>query len=530
MNKLNRLPVTFTKTGEVDGKDIRFISVTIDVLHTGENRNGSVFDKETVDAAAESIKNTPILGYIEKDRAGEIDFKGHEHKLVMDDEGIKYVYAGSAYGVIPESCNPRWVTKQDDKGIEREYFCVDGLLWTKFDDACDIFRRDSKKNHSMEITQIKGYVNEAGHYTVTSFLFDGCCILSTTDPKIRPAMDGSEIAVNFSADTIAGQVKKMLDEYTALKSSQSSKEAEIKNFAKGEDSLDKKEEILASYGIDKTSLDFSLEEISMEELEEKCKEMAAKADPDAGKNGAQFALNMKDLWCEIEAAVSSVETTTDEWGYKSPRYWLQDVQDDLAIVVDGNDWKLYAFPYTMDGDNVVVDFADKKRCKVKYELWEDGAEGDPDAGVHIQNIVSEYEGKVKADHEKLYIVQADYDKVKAEFDAMKPKYDAYAAAEAEAVQKENEEKREQLFQIMDKQLGDTAEYAALKENKDMEFSVLEGECYKLLGKKAAEFSYVPSEGKKEEGKDFARFGVSGVQVKSKSDSRYGDLFERYGVR
>lgn len=184
--------------------------------------------------------------------------------------------------------------------------------------------------------------------------------------------------------------------------------------------MDKKEEILASYGIDKTSLYFSLEEISMEELEEKCKEMAAKADPDAGKNGAQFALNMKDLWCEIEAAVSSVETTTDEWGYKSPRYWLQDVQDDLAIVVDGNDWKLYAFPYTMDGDNVVVDFADKKRCKVKYELWEDGAEGDPDAGVHIQNIVSEYEGKIKADHEKLGIVQADYDKVKAEFDAMKP--------------------------------------------------------------------------------------------------------------
>ena len=197
MSKLSRLPVTFSETGTLDGKDVRFINVTIDVLHTGDNRNGSTFDKETVDIAANSIKNTPILGYIEQNQVDEKDFKGHEHKLIIDDDGIKYVYAGSAYGVIPESCNPRWIKKCDDKGVEREYFRVDGLLWTKFDDACDIFKRDLKKNHSMEITNIEGYVDDRGYYVVSNFQFDGCCILSTTNPHIQPAMTGSDIHIRL---------------------------------------------------------------------------------------------------------------------------------------------------------------------------------------------------------------------------------------------------------------------------------------------------------------------------------------------
>ena len=75
--KLNRLPVTFSKSGEVVSKDTRFINVVIDVLHTGENLNGSIFDKESVNKAADSIKNRPILGYIEKNQAGDIDFKGY---------------------------------------------------------------------------------------------------------------------------------------------------------------------------------------------------------------------------------------------------------------------------------------------------------------------------------------------------------------------------------------------------------------------------------------------------------------------
>ena len=535
------------------GKDTRFINVTIDVLHTGGNLNGSRFEKEVVDRAAKSIANTPILGYIEQNDDDELDFKGHEHELIVDEDGIRYVYAGSAYGVIPESCNPRWVSRDDGTGKTREYLRVDGLLWTKFDDSCGIFERDVVKGQSMEITNMEGYVDKDGYYVVQNFDFDGCCVLSTTDPQIRPAMTGSTVTANFTAATIASQVKDMLAEYTALQRSESSKEAQIDNFAKGDDCLKEKEEILASYGIDASTLEFSLEEITIEELKAKCEEMAATksaepeepqgepesepaaepaaepAEPDppaepegaaeqeGGEPAADYSLNLRDKLNEVNEAISA-ETMIDPWGYEVSRYWLQDVQDDLVVVMDCQDWKIYSFTFTMDGDNVKVDFASKKRMKVRYEAWDEGS-----ADMGVPALYSTMSDKAKEQTEKLEAANKQYSELKAEYDEMKPKYDAYVAAEAAAAKEEENAKREQLFAVMDQKLDGDADYAKLRDNKTMEFTVLEDACYKLLGKKAAEFSYVPSKEKKGE-VNKVRFGVNGTQ---KTEERYGDLFERY---
>lgn len=535
------------------GKDARFINVTIDVLHTGGNLNGSRFEKEVVDRAAKSIANTPILGYIEQNDDDELDFKGHEHELIVDEDGIRYVYAGSAYGVIPESCNPRWVSRDDGTGKTREYLRVDGLLWTKFDDSCGIFERDVVKGQSMEITNMEGYVDKDGYYVVQNFDFDGCCVLSTTDPQIRPAMTGSTVTANFTAATIASQVKDMLAEYTALQRSESSKEAQIDNFAKGDDCLKEKEEILASYGIDASTLEFSLEEITIEELKAKCEEMAAAksaepeepqgepesepaaepaaepAEPDppaepegaaeqeGGEPAADYSLNLRDKLNEVNEAISA-ETMIDPWGYEVSRYWLQDVQDDLVVVMDCQDWKIYSFTFTMDGDNVKVDFASKKRMKVKYEAWDEGS-----ADMGVPALYSTMSDKAKEQTEKLEAANKQYSELKAEYDEMKPKYDAYVAAEAAAAKEEENAKREQLFAVMDQKLDGDADYAKLRDNKTMEFTVLEDACYKLLGKKAAEFSYVPSKEKKGE-VNKVWFGVNGTQ---KTEKRYGDLFERY---
>lgn len=534
-NRLNRLPITFEKTGEIAGGDTRFINVTIDVLHTGDNLNGSTFSKEVVDKALDGIKNTPILGYIEKSNAGDLDFKGHEHELKIDDDGIEYVYAGSAYGVIPESCNARWVNRDDGTGTMRDYLRVDGLLWTKFDDSCEIFERDGVKAQSMEITNLKGAVDDRGYYVVSDFAFDGCCILSTTNPRIKPAMVGSEVIANFSAITIASQIKEKLDEYTVLQNSQSSKEAEIDNFAKGEGVLEKKNEILASYGIDASKLDFSLEEITLEELEAKCKEMAAENEPanepaedpeskTANEPTKDFSLTIFERLDEIRKAVCDLGSHIDEWGYETFDYWMNDVQDDRAIVTDTKDFKIYAIPVTMDGDNVVLDVNGKKRVKVQYVDWDEGSKESElpllygEIGKHMDDMKK---GKDEA--------EANYTAAKAELDEMKPKFEAYVAAEVAAKKADEAAKREKLFAIMDKQLEGVADYAALKENEDMEFTALQDECYKLLGKKAsAEFSYVAPKEKKSEVKT-ARFGVTGIQMQSAND-KYGDLFERYNVR
>ena len=216
--KHSSLPITFSIVNTVDTKDTRFLNVTIDVLHTGVNYNGSIFNKDVVDNNADSIKNTPILGYIkmEDGNGNPDDFQAHEYNLVINDETgtYQYVYAGHSFGVIPESCNPRWVTKVSSDGQTRDYFEVDGLLWTKFDKAIDIFKRDKVKGQSMELDpdSMEGVENKDGTFTFTNFKFDGCCILSTTDASIQPAMIDSNVTANFSK-TLAQEIKDRLNEY-----------------------------------------------------------------------------------------------------------------------------------------------------------------------------------------------------------------------------------------------------------------------------------------------------------------------------
>ena len=74
---------------------------------------------------------------------------------------------------------------------------------------------------------------------------------------------------------------------------------------------------------------------------------------------------------------------------------------------------------------------------------------------------------------------------------------------------------------MDEKLGADAEYIALKENKEISYSDLETKCYALVGRKSAEFSYVPNKNNK----GTVRFGVGGTQ--NGSDVAYGGLIEHY---
>ena len=46
INKTTSLHSTFSVNGEVSNDDTRFLNITIDVLHTGENLNGSIFTKK----------------------------------------------------------------------------------------------------------------------------------------------------------------------------------------------------------------------------------------------------------------------------------------------------------------------------------------------------------------------------------------------------------------------------------------------------------------------------------------------------
>lgn len=540
-----RYPVSFIKKGEYESSDFRFIDVSIDVMHTGANFNKTSFTKDAINKAVPTIRNTPILGYVvdELDEEDK-DFKGHEHELRITDKDVKYVYAGQAYGVIPESCNPRWIVKDDGTGIEREYLRVDGLIWTKFSDPVDIFTRDGTKNHSVELTDMAcGPADKNGNVPVGSFKFDGCCILSTTDPSIKPAMTGSCVTANFSVEDITAQIRDRLYEYQAIQQNYTAQNDNPSDEEKG-DTTPMNENEIKTPGVEENQVpaentvaptepagneatppnENTVTEPAAAPAEENAAPTTepepAPAEPAGTENtaptenepaaGAEFTLSANQLRDEIYNALLKVQVPS-RWDSDCmiPKYWLTDILDSEVIVTDSGTYQLMGIPYSMNGDNVVLDYANIKRKKVTYEDW--------DEGDVMPGLITMFSTLT----DKLVELSDSFTKAANEVSEIKPKLEAYQQAEADAKAAEMEAKRNALFATFDEKLGADAEYIALKENKEISYSDLETKCYALVGRKSAEFSYVPNKNNK----GTVRFGVGGTQ--NGSDVAYGGLIEHY---
>lgn len=535
-----RYPVSFIKKGEYESSDFRFIDVSIDVMHTGANLNKTSFTKDAINKAVPTIRNTPILGYVvdELDEEDK-DFKGHEHELRITDKDVKYVYAGQAYGVIPESCNPRWIVKDDGTGIEREYLRVDGLIWTKFSDPVDIFTRDGTKNHSVELTDMAcGPADKNGNVPVGSFKFDGCCILSTTDPSIKPAMTGSCVTANFSVEDITAQIRDRLYEYQAIQQNYTAQNDNPSDEEKGdttpmnenEKNPTMTENAVAEGAVENPEIETPAAENTATETESEAApaenaapeegaenattevpaENTAPAEEDEPAASSEFTLSANQLRDEIYNALLKVQVPS-RWDPDCmiPKYWLTDILDSEVIVTDSGTYQLMGIPYSMNGDNVVLDYANIKRKKVTYEDW--------DEGDVMPGLITMFSTLT----DKLVELSDSFTKASTEVSEIKPKLEAYQKAEEEAAAAADKAKRDELFSIMDEKLGANAEYVALKENTEIPYVDLETKCYALVGRQSAEFSYVPNKNNKKT----VRFGVGGTQ--NGSDVAYGGLIEHY---
>ena len=466
-NRLS-LPICFEVNNEISNADERFINVTIDVLHTGLNFNGSIFDKEIVDENIETIKNTPILGFISEDSCVGKDFKGHEYIITKTDkDGITRKYIGSAYGVVPESCNPRWITKMCDDGLEREFLQVDGLLWTKFNDATDIMLRDIEKSHSMELypKNIDGYEDDDGNFIFTKFSFDGCCILGMSK---EPAMINSTIEVQFTMSDFVKSIQSELnDKYNAFE--------RITN-----------------------------EKAFTKMVNEKTNQGGIEAMPNT-----DFTQTLLAQFEDISAMVRQHETFVDRWGYECSRYYAVDIQENEVIVVDAkNSYHYFGLSFTMNGDKAEIDFESAKRKKLRYEDYEEGSsvDGGFDFGKHIEEIedaaftkveeanvraseaegkVSEFEAKVSEFEAAKNEIEERYNQVNAQFEEMKPKYEDYVKAEQARIEAELDAQKDAEFAKYETVLAEDVHFMELKEKKaEMTVKEIEGECAILYARKS----------------------------------------------
>lgn len=240
-------------------------------------------------------------------------------------------------------------------------------------------------------------------------------------------------------------------------------------------------------------------------------ENAAPVEESEPAASSEFTLTANQLRDEVYNALLKIQVPS-RWDPECmiPKYWLTDIQDNEVIVTDSGTYQLMGIPYSMNGDNVVLEYENIKRKKVIYEDW--------DNGDVMPGLITMFSALT----DKLVELSDSFTKATNEVSEIKPKLEAYQQAEAEAVAAAEKAKRDELFSIMDEKLGANAEYTALKENTEITYAELETKCYALVGRQSAEFSYVPTTNNR----GTVRFGVGGTQNGS-DNAVYGGLMEHY---
>lgn len=507
------LPVLFQKlnTFEDESDDTRFLKVKIWLMHTGENLNGSYFDKKIVEDAIPTLANTPILAYIEDNSENEKDFSDHRMVLVKEDGEFKIKYFGQAIGVIPEENNAQFEMRLCDDGIEREFLTVDGLVWTKFDDPIDIFNRDEIKSQSMELhDDYEGEWGEDNLFHFTKFSFFGACALGK---EVLPAMRSATIEAQFSYDNMFKEIQNKMEQFK-----------HVFNLTDkgGKNIVNEKLELLSKYSLTKEDLkvkEINIEDYSVEELDVKLQEITSEK-----KDYALVASQLKD---ELRAELYK-DYTEDEWGYKSRSYWYVDHTDELVIAEDTNDsYRLVALPYSVSNDTISIDFDSKKRVKLAYEI----IEGETEVQFNITSKDKvEYELNVKEKElEKNFAsekenavnkIKSDLETVSENFAKLEEEVNGLRQFKEDKLSKERSEKEQELFRSFSLELTDDEMKEVKDAASDFTLEQIEEKLYTLVGKKKANFA---KQNKKEKQTSIK------IEVEHNEEKPlpYGGIFEKY---
>lgn len=371
-----------------------FDAAILKICYSGANRNGSKISKEAIEKAIPTMYNCPIVcNYdVYEDTIG-----GHDIDIVQTNNGYRIINLTDAVGVIPSNCNYYWETISDN-GTTHEYLCVEAILWKRAS-AYSKIKRDGVTSQSMEIT-VKNGKSVGEYYEIYDFIFTAFCLLGD---NIEPCFESASLEV-FSLQQYKKQFSEMMTDYKKHFSAITSSSEDDINLQKklkgGAASLDKME-LLSTYGLTVQELDFNIEDLTIDELKERLEnfqqsdpvqvedntqstqttddtEPAATADGDSTGEStitdANFALTGEQLRSGLCEALYAIKFSDPYWG-ETYKYLYVDYSFESTEVYcyDCEDWKLYGFQYSVDGDNVLVDFETKKRKKFSIVDFDEGS-------------------------------------------------------------------------------------------------------------------------------------------------------------
>ena len=477
------------------------------IAYTGKNRNGSSISKEAFENSIKTMYNCPIVCNYDRETDS---IGGHDMALVSSKDGdLKIVNCTMPVGVIPESSKYFWEIVEEDDGTEHEYLCAEVLIW-KRQEAYQKIKEDGITKHSMELSIKDGEMKD-GVFEIYDFEFTAFCLLGDDH---EPCFESSAMGL-FSLDALKVQMNKMISE---LKETYSliSPRSEVEDTLNiptegGEKVLDEKLALVAEYGYEIDALEFSIEELSLDEIREKFETMKLADVEPAADPVVEERFELNSRICEEICYAVEAEKIQSPWG-EMPRYSVVDYDAEYKMVYcfDADDhWKLYGFGFSMNGDNVVVDFESKKRMKFAIVDFDEGEQTMPFDKL-FEDISAQFTANDTQWSEKYQAASDTIETMNTELGSLRQfKTDTEAAAAEVA--------REEIFAQFE-DLAGVEEFESLRENcSEFELDALEEKCYAIRGRNGTIAKFTKKS-------DAPKLKVDRAEPE---DQAYGGLFEKY---
>lgn len=457
------------------------------ICYTGDNRNGSNISKQAIENNIKSIYNCPIVCNYDR----ETDtLGGHDMEVVRDEDGGLYVAnITQPVGVIPESSRVWFEEFEEDDGTIHEYLYAEVLLW-KRQEAYRKIKRDGIVAHSMEITVKEGRMTDDIYY-IDDFEFTAFALIG-----VEPCFEGSALEV-FSKQDFKQQLSEMMHD---LKES-------FKQVATSHEDDNTQHENYTMEG-GKKVLENNIELSTAIVTEEAMSNEQTTVVPETSAEN-KFVLT-SNITNEIYRILEQVKVER-EWG-ECDRYCYVDCDFELNEVYcwDTNDWLLYGFAYSIDGDSVVIDFDSKKRKKYIIADFDEGEQPSPFEPVftsmeqRLRDAI-EWEAKYQTASDTIVSMEKEL----GELRQFKTDIEI-ATAKGE---------RDKVFAQFEDLIGVEA-FDTLRENcMDYDIVTLEDKCYAIRGRigTATKFGLKNSVPKIK------------VEKNNPTNEPYGGIFTEYGV-
>lgn len=441
---------------DIREKNSSFSTGVLQICYAGANRNKTYFSKETLEKCIPSMFNCPIVAHYYREDG---TLGGHDIEVISDyDDEVRLVNITQPVGVVPESANVYFKDVEEKDGQCHSYLCADIVLW-KRQEAYKAIKENGITHQSMEIN-VKDGEKIDDVYVVNDFEFTAFALLGD---DVEPCFESAQLQTYSIGSDFKTEFAEMMKEFKESFSLTTSGEVDTIS-EKGGGCLE--DNRLENFETTEEVVEETIVEDAVNEGEEVCET--------ADEN---FALNSN--LCESIYAAFAEKTVSTEWG-EMPMYCIADydVEANMIYVLDHTDWLLYGFSYTMDGDNVVVDFDSKKRMKYVIAEFDEGGE-QSSLFASTYNQMVEVINKSK---ENIVDLESKYNEVSEQMNVMNTELDELRQFKSSVEAASDKAQRDELFARF-ADLNEVEEFVALvADSSAYNLEDLEEKCFAIRGR------------------------------------------------